>query len=1034
MNIFRLAVSRPVATSMAFIAVIVFGLYAFTRLPVDLFPDIDVPTLSVITTYPGAGALEVEQNVTNHLEAVLGTVPNLVEMRSNSFDDLSVVTLEFNWETSMDEASNDVRDRLGRASQLLPEDVDEPFIQKFDAGSIPVVIYSATASESYAELEDIIEDRLAGPLNRISGVGDVSITGVPRLQVQVTIDPQRLEAYSLDVQQISQALQAENISSPVGRIDLGDSSYNLRVNTEFRSVDEIGDVIVANYQGRTIRLHQVASVEEGFSDEAAVSRVNGRQGLTFAVQKQSDANTVEVANAVRARMPGLLAALPADVEVELIIDTSDFIVNSIENLSSVLFFALLFVVIIVLIFLRQWRATIIVAGTIPVSLIVAFIYLSLTGSTLNIISLSSLSIALGLVVDDAIVVLENIMRHVERGSRPRDAAIYGTREVGTAVFATTLTIVAVFLPLTFLSGTMGIWFGQLGAIVVVTVVTSTVAALTLTPMMASLLLRSRDESRQSPLAIRVAASAVEKGLSLMETGYGGVLRRALKFKKSVLFGAALLFVGSLMLIPRVGTEFMPVSDDSQIQITGELGTSRSLEFTARTVEGIEELIMANVPELVMLNSTSGQSSGMFGSSGGSNEFRLRLELLKVNERERTVFDIADEIRGLLDEIPEIVDYSASAGSGGGGGGGQPVQIRILGHDLTETTAIARELSEHMEGIEGLRDITISRGESRPEFEILFDRERLSHFNLTSAQVASAIRGNVAGQTATRFRRGGNEYDVVLRYEQASRNSMREIEEMSVMTPAGHRVRIGDLGVLSEFEVPPNLEHLDRERMITVSAGLHGRPLNQVMEDIEKWVDVQVLPPQIAIVLSGDFEDQQEAFRDLFLILLLSIILVYLVMAAQFESLKEPFVIMFSIPFAFTGVILALLVTNTALSVIGLVGAVILVGIVVKNAIVLIDYIKLLRGREIPAAEAIIGGGVARLRPVLMTTFTTILAMLPLALSLGEGTEMWRPMAISVIGGLLFSTIVTLVLVPVMYGIFEGKAVATDLRSMEAEKR
>ena len=1019
MNIFRTAVARPIATAMTFLAIIVFGVYSFVGLPVDLFPDIDVPNLTVITTYPGAGALEVEENITDPLESLLGTVPNLEEMRSTSQDDLSIINLEFGWDISMEEAANDVRDRISQARRLLPDDVDDPIIWKFDASAIPVIIYSATATESYAELEEIIDDYLAGPLNRIGGVGDVSITGAPILEIHVDVDPRRLEALNLDVQQITQALNAENISSPAGRIDLEDTSYNLRINSEFTSLDDLRQIIVASVNGHPVHLHEVASVREGFADESAISRVNKRQGVTFAVQRQSDANTVAVARAVRAAMPGLVESLPDDVEIDLIIDTSEFIVTSIDNLSNVLFYALIFVVLVVLVFLRQWRATVIVAATIPVSLIVAFIYLALTGSTLNIISLSSLSIALGMVVDDAIVVLENIIRHIEEGSRPRDAAVYGTREVGTAVFATTLTVVAVFFPLTFLGGPTGIWFGQLGMIVVVTVVTSTLAALTLTPMLASVLLKRAQDRPPPGMIAHGISSAFEKILGWMEAIYGATLRWALHNKIAVVVMAIAVFASSILMIPAIGTEYMPVSDDGQIQVSGELETHRSLQHTSQVVRHLEDRITAEVPELELLNTTSGQGGGMMGVSGAGNEFQLRLALVSVTERERSVFEIADQVRAILDAVPDVVTYTASTGSGGGNDG-SPIQVEILGYDLDATTALGQELADQMESIEGLRDISLSRGKSRPEFEIVFDRESLSNFHLTAAQVASAVRGNLAGQTATRFRRDGQEFDVVVRYPQGDRASLSQVESMRIMSPLGVTVSIQDIGEIREFQAPPNVERIDRDRVLTVSAGLQDRPLNRAVEEIQEWIDDLELPPQIVVRLAGDFEEQQEAFFDLFLVLILSIVLVYLVMAAQLESLKEPFVIMFAIPFAFTGVLLALLLTNTPLSVIGFVGAIILVGIVVKNAIVLVDYIKLLRGRGIVAGEAIIAGGIARLRPVVMTTLTTVLAMLPLAINLGEGAETWQPMAISVIGGLLFSTLVTLVLVPVLYAAFDWR--------------
>lgn len=469
---------------------------------------------------------------------------------------------------------------------------------------------------------------------------------------------------------------------------------------------------------------------------------------------------------------------------------------------------------------------------------------------------------------------------------------------------------------------------------------------------------------------------------------------------------------------------MPVNDNARLEVSAELATGRSLEYTLRVVEEIEQTIAVEVPELIMINSTSGSSGGgMFGGSGGgTNMATIRLQLTPKNERSRSVFEVGDQVRALLAEVPEIATYSVGTG-GGMSGSADPVTIHILGNDLDQTTVLAGGLAAHMNTVEGVRDVKVSRGDARPELEFVFDRDRLSAFGFNSSSVATTIRGMVAGLTATQYRTGGEEFDIVLRYDEGVRQSLAQVENISVMTPAGHQVRVRDLGTLREYQAPPNIERMDRERVVTVSSGIMDRPLNQVVADIRTYVDGQDLPPQVEVVYGGDFEEQQDAFGDMFLILLLSMMLVYIVMAAQFESLREPFIIMFSIPFAFTGVILALLLTGTKLGVIGLLGAIILVGIVVKNAIVLVDYIKLLRARGVPIIEAIVEAGISRLRPVLMTTLTTVLAMLPLALSMGEGAETWQPMAISVIGGLTFSTLVTLVLVPVIYALFERRSIA-----------
>lgn len=1030
MNLFRIAVRRPIATIMVFMAVMVFGLFSYVRLPIDLFPEIEPPFMTVITTYQGAGALEVEQNVTDDLEQALSTVPNLLEITSSSVDNLSTITLEFDYGINLDEAANDVRDVLGRVSSFLPDDVDDPIIYKFSSASMPVVIFSATADQSYNDLERILDDQIVGPLNRIEGVGAVTIIGAPLPQIEIILDPQRFEAYGLNLQQVAQTLTAENVIVPAGRVDLGTNSYNLRVNSEFTNPEQIGEVVISNREGRVVYLRDVAEVRQGMEDEVAISRVNGRQGVALMVQKQTGANTVEVANQVNERLPALVETLPSDVSLNMIIDTSEFITNAINNLTEVIFYALLFVVLVVLVFLRQWRATIVIAVTIPVSLVVAFIYLALTGSTLNIISLSSLSIALGMVVDDAIVVLENIMKHVEKGSSPKQAAIYGTSEVGLAVVATTLTVVAVFLPLTFVTGMMGIWFRELGFIVSVTIVTSTIAALSLTPMMASLMLKRPGEGKLPVKPVRALYSGIGKLLDGLDRFYTSTLQWAIGHRKTVLFTALGIFVFSLMLVPRIGTEFMPQSDSSQLVVTAELATGRSLDYTSQIVSDLERQIAERVPETELISSTAGSSGGMMGG-GTTNEATIRLALVDLSERERSVFEIADVVRELFAGVPEVETFSVST-EAGMSANADPVAVNILGNNIEETTQLAESLAEHMRGVEGVRDVKISRGDSRPELEFVFDRERLSAFGLNSASVATVVRGKIAGLTATTFRREGDEYDVVLRYDEEIRNSLSQIENIAVMTPSGGSVRVKDLGTIREYMAPPNIDHIDRERSVTVSSGIMGRPLNQIMADIQTWVDDLDLPPQIEIVFSGDYEDQQEAFADLFMILVLSLTLVYLVMAAQFESLRDPFIIMFSVPFAFSGVVFALLISGTKLGVIGLLGAIILVGIVVKNGIVLVDYTNLMRARGLPINEAVVRSGASRLRPVLMTTLTTILAMAPMVLSTGEGSETWRPMAISVIGGLSFSTLVTLILVPVVYSVFESRKARREEKSFSGD--
>ncbi|KEO74137.1 efflux RND transporter permease subunit [Anditalea andensis] len=1028
MNLFKTAVFRPVMTMMIFVAIMVFGIYSTLNLPIDLFPEIDPPVITVMTSYTGASALEVEQNVTRHLEDQFSTINDLEDISSTSVENFSIVTLEFDWGSNLDEASNNIRDALSRVRDILPEDVDEPMIYRFSSASFPVITLAATADESYPGLRKILDNEIVTPLNRVPGVGTVNIQGGPTREIQINLDPMKMRSYALDINDISSALRNENVIIPAGNISIGKEQYNIRIDTEFRSIEDIGRVVVKNTeQGGIVYLTDIASVDDAVDEDMRIEMVNGQNAITLTVQKQNRANTVEVARSVLTILPELKRNLPADVHIETVVDTSEFIENSISNLSSVLLYAIIFVVLVVWIFLRRWRATFIVALTIPVSLIAAFIYLALTGNTLNLISLSSLSIALGMVVDDAIVVLENISTYIEKGTKPREAALYGTGEVGVAVMATTLTVVAVFFPLTLLTGMTGIWFGQLGMIVVVTVVVSTFAALTLVPMLSSKLLKLETAgiSRKKTNFGRKLDNGIENILTKLDLKYKSILNWALIRKKWVVIVSFVLFIGSFFLIPLVGTEFMPEADNGRIAITAELPTGRNSPSAVSTMRKIEEIFEEEVPELRIISSGIGTSTGGMSMGGGSsdpNVIDITATLVKVDERSRSVFEIAEVIRTRLHDIPEIITYSVGT-QGGMAGQGPPVVIDVIGNDLQVTEALAMQIRDGLALIDGVRNADLGLGDAQPALQIDFDREKMAMLGLNPGVVGQNVRSKIAGLTATEFKEEGEEFDIIIRYDRSFRESLEDLNNVEILSPAGNYIQLGSFADIREIMVPPTIERKDRERNVQVTADLLGTPLNVVFDEISDYIDNDMdIPSNVEIAFGGDIEQQQEAFGDLFLLLGLSIILVYIVMAAQFESLKDPFIIMFSLPFAFTGVIIALVLTNTKLSVIAFIGAIILVGIVVKNAIVLVDYIQLLRGRGESLFDAIVNAGASRLRPVLMTTLTTILAMFPLAFSTGEGSETWQPMAIAVLGGLIFSTVVTLVLVPVVYAIFHRKKV------------
>jgi HAE1 family hydrophobic/amphiphilic exporter-1 len=1018
MSIYSSAVKRPLTTILIFVGLIVMGIYSLVKLPIDLYPDMEFPFLTVFTSYPGASAADIETNVTNVLENSLNAVTNLKEITSTSSDNTSFMFLEFEWEANLDEAANEIRDNLNFVAGFLPEETEDPTILKFNSSMMPILFYAITADESYEGLEKILDEKIVNPLNRIEGVGSVGIAGAPGREIYIDVDPVKLEAYNITLEQIGNILRAENMNMPAGYLEMGSLDYPLRIQGEFPRSDVMRDIVVGSFNGSIIYLKDIADIKDTTRESKLEEKVNGELGLRMFIQKQSGGNTVKVAREVRAELEKLQKTLPPDVKIQPIFDSSEFIVGSINNLTSTLMFAGIFVILVVLFFLGRWRATFIVIITIPISLIVAFIYLMLSGNSINIISLSSLSIAIGMVVDDAIVILENITKHIERGSRPREAAIYATNEVWLAVIVTTLTVVAVFLPLTFVSGLTGILFRQLGMIVTLTTVTSTLAAITLTPTLSSLILKLRTKKSESRYSYD---NTIRKGLDWFDSFYETTIRWALRHKTMVSLSAIAVFIISMFLITKVGTEFIPEADESRISATIELQTGTRVSETQRVAASIDSMVMNDFPEVELLSASTGTDDNMnfatMFSSTGTHTILYTMALTDVGEREKSTWDLAEELRLKLEKYPEIVNFQVATTDAGMSFGGNTITVEVYGYDITETNLVATDLANRMEKIEGARDIQVSRDPSKPELQIVLDQKKMIQHGLNTATVSAAIKNRVDGMLATRLREFGDEYDVIVRLKEEARNSISDVQNISVATPGGQMVKLGEIAEIKEFWSPPNIEHKRRERIVSVSATPYERPLGDIAKDIQNVIDQLDVPAGISVEISGTIEDQMEAFADLGLLLLLSLVLVYLVMASQFESLKMPFIIMFSIPFSFSGVALALYLTGTTLSLIAGIGAIMLIGIVVKNAIVLVDYINLMRDRGMELYNAVAVSGRSRLRPVLMTSLTTILGMLPLALSVGEGSEIWSPMGISVIGGLIFSTLVTLVLVPVVYVIF-----------------
>lgn len=1020
MSIYSSAVKKPITTSMVFLALIIFGLYSLTKLPVDFYPEIEFPAISIITTYPGANASDIETNLTRPLEDGLNTISNLKKINSVSRDNISIVTLEFEWDTNLDEAANDVRNSLEFTKRRLPDDAEQPILFKFNSSMMPIVFYSLTSKESYEGIEKLMDDKIVNRLNRIEGIGQVGLVGVPKRVVYVDIDPRKLEAYNLSIEMIGGIIQAENLNVPSGKLKMGIMDYQLKVEGEFSNSEQIKKIPLGSFMGETIFVNDVANVRDTIKDMTMIERINGETGVRMFVMKQSGGNTMAVAKAVNKDLEELGKQLPPDVKIIPVFDTSEFIGDSIKNLSETLLFALIFVVLVVLFFLGRWRATFIIVLTIPISLIVAFIYLNLSGNTINIISLASLSIAIGMVVDDAIVVLENITKHIERGSTPREAALYATNEVWLAVVVTTLVVLAVFLPLTFVKGITGVLFRQLGWIVSIVVTTSTIAAISLTPMLSSLMLKLRTEE---PEKKTFYDRTIKVWLDKLDNFYERIIRWSLRHKTMVMGSALALFVASLGLFPFIGTEFIPETDESKVSAKIELQTGLRVEETAVIASQIEDIINERYPEEVKLISTSFGSDdeanigSIFGSSG-SHLINIQLRLVGVSERDRSCWDIGEDLRTQLEKIPEIIDYNVS--SSDGGMGGTQIEVEIYGYDFDVTNKIASDLAEKLENLEGARDINISRDKSKPELKVILDRDKLVQAGLNTATVSMALRNRVQGLTASKYREQGDEYDIIVRFTEDYRNSISDIENIAFLNPQGQKIRLSEIGTVVEHWSPPTIERRNRERIVKVTCQPYKISMGELAKKVQAEVDKVETSGDVMIELGGAYKDQQESFADLGLLMLLSLVLVYIVMASQFESFRMPFIIMFSIPFSFTGVLIALFITGTTLSVIAALGAILLIGIVVKNGIVLVDYINLMRDRGENLYDAIAISGKSRLRPVLMTALTTILGLLPMAISTGEGSEIWSPMGISVIGGLIFSTIVTMIIIPVAYAVFSNK--------------
>ncbi len=1031
MSIPAFAVRRPVTVLMVFIAAVLFGMLSLSRLPIDLYPEIELPTITVITTYPGASALEVEEKVTRVLEGQVAVVTGIKGVRSLSKENLSAITCEFHFGTGLDEAASEIRSNLEFARMELPEACDDPMVLKINTSMFPVVIMAVyrETGDVFADY-DLIEDVVIDPLKSVDGVGNVNVFNATPRRLEIRVDRDRLEGVGLALADVISALSYGNVSAPAGTLDVGISDYSLQLKGEFKSLEEVRQLAIGlGPGGGIITLGDIADVVVDYPRLKEVATYNGRPCLMMMVNKRSGANTVAVARDVKQELARMAPNLPPGIKAEAVYDLSTFIVNMIDNLTNTVYMGGIFVIAVVMMFLRRIRSSFIIAATIPASLLVGFGGLALFGFTINMFSLMSMAIAIGMVVDNAIVVLENISRHRERGLDRQAAAAIGGTEVSSAVVASTLTSVAIFGPLILISGFVGVLFKQLAFVVTIVLAASLIASLLLTPALASWFLPVG--GRRFFGKKRGKQDEEGRMMQWLESVYGRLLAGALRHRLLVTGGSVLMFVGTMFLTGTLGSGFMPKQDVGDISATIELPVGTTTAETSRIVQRVLDIMRDECQGWEQLYFFRAGASEMgigaaMGQREGANIGEAMIHLVPINERPETTHEIAARIRPRIAAIPEIKAFSLMTDSqltSIFAGGEKPLTIRIKGPDLESLNRATLNLTDALRTIPGAIEVAAILPEERPEIKVEVDRLRASRMGVPMAMAANALRAAFYGIQAGTFRSNGAEMDLFLRLEEDNRSRLDDLLNIPLKTPTGAMIRLRNIASLNSGFTPVEIQRVDQQRSALVQGDVSGRPMGDVIRDIEARMRTMDFGPGITAEFGGDIEEQQTTMNEFLVVLILGITLVYMVMAAQFESFLDPFVIMMSVPFAFTGVFGLLVLTRTDLTVPAYMGLIMLMGTVVNNAIVLISYIKQLRADGLEISEAIAVGGKRRLRPVLMTTMTTIFGMLPMVVAGGEGHEMWRPMGIAVIGGLSVSTLVTLIFVPIVYSLLDRLRIA-----------
>ena len=1024
MTLSDLALKRQITTFMVSIAVVMIGAFSLSKLSIDLLPDVEFPRLTVSTSYPGASPKEVETLVTEPVERAVSTVQNIEEVSSTSSEGSSSVRVAFVWGTDMTEAANDLRERVARVR--LPEDATDPRVWKFDASSIPIIFLGLSGGNMPLDkIRKYADDEIKHRFEQIEGVAAVNVGGGLEREIHVDVDRSQLEAVGLSFSQITSALRNENLDRPGGYLETERTELLLRTSGQYTNINQIANTVVGYRNDAPIYLRQIADVKDSFRERRSETRLKGEPGISIRIQKQPGENTVRVADRAIKRVQSINRTLPSGMELFVIRDTSEFIRDSIAQIRQIAVFGGVLALLILFLFLRNIRSTLIISVAIPIAVVTTFILMNSAGLTLNMMSLGGIALGIGMLLDNAIVVLENIFRHRERGEEARQSASIGTKEVSAAITASTLTTLCVFLPLLFATaGMQSIFFRQLAYTVSFALLASLLVALTLIPVMSARFLHVKSTSEESVNGTLLSRfkQRVARGFDALNDRYRDALSWTLNHRLLVILICVSILVLTLALIPTLGTEVMPEVDEGNISISIQLPVGTKFQITDALTKRIEEEVRKSVPEMKTMRTNVGSGRRMFGSSSRSHTASVSIQLVDKKERDRSTDEVLSELRGKFLGIPDARIWPTSRGSMMTfmlGGRQERIEVDVRGHDLETGAILAEQVRQIIESVDGIVNARVSREEGKPELTVLVNRGKASSLGLNLSTVASTLNTGLTGTIATRYREAGDEYDVRVRLKEQDRLSLDNVKVFFLKTGSDSTVTLNNIAQIQESEGPISIQRRDQERIITVSASTSGRDFGGIANEINEKLASLNVPEGFIVRFAGEQEEQQKAYRSLAFTLILAIALVYMVMASQFESLLHPFLIMFSIPFAAIGVVLVLFLTGTNISVPVFIGIIMLAGIVVNNAIVLVDYINLMRRQGMDLREAILEGGRRRLRPIMMTTLTTVFALMPMSLGLGAGAEMQAPMARTVIGGLSVASLFTLFFIPTLYSLFES---------------